>query len=151
MTIAERPFSLPAEASGILTPIGGPPAEDVTKVSDQPSDKFGIWNNSKVDTAKAYQLLPVDPTRKDALIIAFGNPIYVGDMGAVTNACNTPYTVGFLPPGVFALPASDLLAPSIFPLHYDSKASLWACCAVAGGVSQVELITSRFESGTPVT
>lgn len=127
-----------------------PASSDVVKVTDQPSDKFGVYSSSAIATDKPYRLLPVDLTRKNALIIAFGNPIYVGDMGSVSNALSTPYSVSFLPPGVFAIPASDLLEPLIFAFEYDSKQALFACCAVAG-VSQVQAITSRFESGTPIT
>lgn len=128
-----------------------PESSDVVKVTDQPSDKFGIWNSSAVGTDKPYQLLPADQTRKDALILCMGNPIYIGDMGSISNALTTPYSVGFLPPGVFCLPASDLINGPVHGFEYDSKQGLYACCAVGAAVSQVQLIVSRFESGTPIT
>lgn len=116
---------------------------------DQASDTFAVVT-MVAGQDKAYQLLPVGPNRKSAIIMCFGNPIVLGDQGAISNVVPGTIPGGTL--GVFALPPSTLtVTPALFVITYTSKRSLWVACAVAGQTAQVQCLVEKFNSGVPVT
>ena len=110
------------------------------------SDKFAI-PGTVVDNKRAYQLLPVDPHRKRALIYCITSPIFIGDQPGVDAIAGSGLAALTGAPGIFFIPAATWP-----PFEYTSKASLWVLCAAAGNaVAQVACMVERYDSGTPVT
>lgn len=108
------------------------------------SDKFAIITMT-VDATKPYQLLPVDPLRKSAVISCLQQPIFIADMSSISNILGYTSTGTVQPPGVLILPVNSTLT-------FNGKASLWICSAAAGGaVAWAQCIVEKYDIGTPVT
>lgn len=121
-------------------------------VQDRGSDKFAIIN-LLADQTRAFQLLPANQNRKSAVIACFLGPVFIGTNEAISNIVGTNYAAatGGLPPNVFVLPASTVLAtPGLFAFEYTSKQGLYVCAASAT-VAQVQCFVDMFDAGTPIT
>lgn len=115
---------------------------------DEASDKYACVS-LVADQRQAYQLLPAAPHRRTALIMCMVSPVYLGTEDSVANAAGLVYSTTTLPANVFVLAASNITGSQVIGFEYTSKQGLYVCSASATP-AQVQAITERFDSGTPV-
>lgn len=127
-------------------------------INEMASDSYGMFSIFLAQ-AIAYQLLPADPYRKIARIQVTGFTgslgALVGTMQAIDSAAGrigAALINSFSIPGVFTLTSIQHTSGTPY-FEYTSKAPLWVCAAttVDVGVTAVQAIAERFNSGTPVT
>lgn len=116
---------------------------------DKPADKYAVVTLNAA-TDKAYQLLPADYDRKDAVILCLGNAIWLGDETSVGNTLGTNITAGFAP-AVFPLFQSNPATGSLYSLRFTAKQGLYVASAGGpGSTAAVFCLVEKYRSGVPV-
>lgn len=103
-----------------------------------------IWSTRVIPAGGAVRILPTDPMRRNAIVMAIDNPIVLCQtqelaQAAANTATGTPYPTGFY------LPSSGNNA---VPLR--ARGEVWAANTSASATTRVSILVERSEAPNPL-
>jgi hypothetical protein len=127
------------QAAAQETPVAGSPdlagKEEFTVSVRMDAPEIGYPQSISLSSTNQYGLLlPQDPLRRNALVLAVDNDIYL----CATKEAAQAVAGGSTSSGVFYLPKTILMA-------VPSKSQVWAACTTTSGNSRVSVFVSRDE------